>query len=141
MKHEIPFRIIVDAPLAGVKTRVQKGKAELLEPFSTSGSAICFEFEISVDVNGSALNFLGKFAQGPKDSRFVYVNSGTYAGQPHTTWARRAKLSLMSITKDQIQNVIDNRGSFIETTMPGIGRDGGPTCASVKGIEWRVASK
>lgn len=141
MKHEIPFRIIVDAPLVGVKTRVQKGKDELLEPLSTSASAICFEFEISVDVDGNALNFLGKFAQGPKDSRFVYVNSGTYAGQPHTMWARRAKLSLMSITKAQILNVVENGGSFIETTMPGVGRDGGPTCASVKGIEWRVASK
>ena len=142
MKHEIPFRIIVDAPLTGVKTRVQKGKDELLEPSSILGSSVCFEFEISVDVDGGGpLNFLGKFAQGPKDSRFVYVNSGTYAGQFETGWARRAKLSLMSITKQQIQNVIENRGSFMETTMPGVGRDGGPTCARVKGIEWRVASK
>jgi len=140
MKHEIPFRIIVDRPLPGVATRVQKGKGELLEPSSISDSGLSFEFEISVDVDGDALNFLGKFAQGPKDSRFVYVNSGTYAGQHATAWARRAKLSLMSITKQQIQIAID-KGSFIETTMPGVGRDGGPTCASVKGIEWRVVSK
>lgn len=140
MKHEIPFRIIVDGPLPGVATRVQKGKAELLEPSSNSGSALSFEFEISVDIDGDALNFLGKFAQGPKDSRFVYVNSGTYAGQYATAWARRAKLSLMTITKQQIESVIDGR-SLIETTMPGVGRDGGPTCASVKGIEWRVVSK
>jgi hypothetical protein len=46
----------------------------------------------------------------------------------------------MSITKQQVQNAIDG-GSFIETTMPGVGRDGGPTCASVKGIEWRVVAK
>ena len=141
MKHEIPFRIIVDRPLSGVKTRVQKGKDELLEPSTISESSLSFEFEISVDVNGTALNFLGKFAQGPKDSRFVYVNSGTYAGQHQTAWSRRAKLSLMSITKQQVQSAIDNEGSLIETTMPGIGRDGGPTCASVKGIEWRVVSK
>jgi len=141
MKYQIPFRIIVDAPLAGVQTRVQKGKDELLEPSSISDSALAFEFEISVDLNGNALNFLGKFAQGPKDSRFVYVNSGTYAGQHATAWARRAKLSLMSITTQQIQHAIDDQGSLIETTMPGVGRDGGPTCASVKGIEWRVVSK
>src|SRR6187401_158787 len=114
MKYEIPFRIIVDGPLPGVATRVQKGKDQLLEPSSNSGSALFFEFEISVDVNGDALNFLGKFAQGPKDSRFIYVNSGTYAGQHQTGWARRAKLSLMSITKQQIQDVIDDRGSLIE---------------------------
>jgi len=141
MKYEIPFRIIVDGPLPGVATRVQKGKDELLEPSSKSDTALSFEFEISVDVDGDALNFLGKFAQGPKDLRFVYVNSGSYAGQHQTAWARRAKLSLMSITKQQIQNAIHDRGSFIETTMPGVGRDGGPTCASVKGIEWRVVSK
>src|SRR6478609_5869700 len=102
MKHQIPFRIIVDRPLAGVATRVQKGKDDLLEPISISPSALAFEFEISVDVDGDALNFLGKFAQGPKDSRFVYVNSGTYAGQHATAWSRRAKLSLMSITKQQV---------------------------------------
>lgn len=141
MKYQIPFRVIVNGPLRGVKTRVQKGKDELLEPSSISDSALSFEFDISVDVSGDSVNFLGKFAQGPKDSRFVYVNSGTYAGQSDTAWARRAKLSLMSITKQQIQKAIEDRGSLMETTMPGIGRDGGPTCASVKGIEWKVASK
>jgi hypothetical protein len=141
MKYQIPFRVIVDRPLAGVKTRVQKGKDELLGPSSISDSALSFEFEMTVDLDGNALNFLGKFAQGPKDSRFVYVNSGTYAGQSDGAWARRAKLSLMSITTQQVQNAIDDRRSFIETTMPGVGKDGGPTCASVKGIEWRVVTK
>lgn len=141
MKFQIPFRVIVDRPLSGVKTRVQKGKDELLEPALISDSALSFEFEISVDVGGDDLNFLGKFAQGPKDSRFVYVNSGTYAGQAGTAWARRAKLSLMSITKQQIQNAIEDRESVIETTMPGVGRDGGPTCASVKGLLWKVVSR
>jgi hypothetical protein len=140
MKYQIPFRVIVDKPLSGVATCVQKGKDELLEPLSISDSALSFEFDISVDVDGNALNFLGKFAQGPKDSRFVYVNSGTYAGQHQTAWGRRAKLSLMSITKQQIQTAIDD-GSIIQTTMPGVGRDGGPTCASVKGLEWKVVSK
>ena len=141
MKYQIPFRVIVDRPLPGVTTRVQKGRDELLEPSSLSDSALSFEFEISVDVDGEDLNFLGKFAQGPKDSRFVYVNSGTYAGQHITSWSRRAKLSLMSITKQQVQRAIDDRGSVIETTMPGVGRDGGPTCASVKGLEWKVVPK
>jgi hypothetical protein len=37
--------------------------------------------------------------------------------------------------------VIGNEKSLIETTMPGVGRDGGPTCASVKGIEWKVVER
>ena len=141
MKYQIPFRVIVDRPLAGVLMGVQKGRDELMQPLRVSEAGLSFEFEISVDVAGDSLNFLGKFAQGPKNARFVYVNSGTYAGQVQTVWARRAKLSLMSITKPQIENAIEVRETFIETTMPGVGRDGGPTCASVKGIEWKVVSK
>jgi hypothetical protein len=100
-----------------------------------------FEFEIDVDRSGPALNFLGPFAQGPKDARFVYVNSGEYAGQTDTCWARRAKISLMSITRSQIDEALERKGSIIESTMPGVGRDGGPTCASVNGLEWRVVRK
>jgi hypothetical protein len=119
---------------------VQKGRDELMQPLRVSEAGLSFEFEISVDVAGDSLNFLGKFAQGPKNARFVYVNSGTYAGQVETCWARRAKLSLMSITTKQIEDVIGNEKSLIETTMPGIGRDGGPTCASVKDIKWSLSA-
>lgn len=121
--------------------KVQRRKDELLPPASVSETEISFEFDITVDIVEASLNFLGKYAQGPKDSRFVYVNSGTSAGQTNTECARRAKLSLMSITKKQIETILENRGSRLATTMPGIGRDGGPTCASVKGLEWKVVGK
>jgi hypothetical protein len=138
MKQEVKFRIVVRDPLPGVAMQVQRGMNELLPP-AKDGNSLVFDFEISVDLTNGAPNFLGKYAQGPKDARFVYVNSGTYAGQHPTPWGRRAKLSLMSITKDQIEKALN--GSRIETTMPGVGKDGGPTCASVKGIEWKVVTK
>ena len=141
MKYQIPIRIVVEKPLSGVAMRVQRGKDELLDPASTSADAIAFEFELTVDLSAEQPNFLGKYAQGPKDARFVYVNSGTYAGQHPTPWGRRAKLSLMTITKEQISKVLDDQRSCFETIMPGVGRDGGPTCASVKGIEWKVAKR
>ncbi len=140
MKQDVKLRIIVTDPLPGVAMQVQRGTDELLRPSSDNGKSLVFDFEITVDVSGGAPNFLGKYAQGPKDSRFVYVNSGTYAGQHPTTWGRRAKLSLMSITKDQVETALKT-GSRIETTMPGVGRDGGPTCANVRGIEWKVMTK
>lgn len=133
--------MIVENPLAGVTMLVQKGKAELLQATTVSKSGLTFDFDITVDMNGDQPNFLGQFAQGPKDARFVYVNSGTYAGQHPTCWGRRAKLSLMSITEQQLREVIDDDKKCVETTMPGVGRDGGPTCATVKGLEWRVAKK
>lgn len=137
MKLEIPIRIVVWRPLAGVAMLVQRGKDELLPPASKSAEQLVFDFEITADMTQTRPNFLGKYSQGPKDARFVYVNSGTYADQ-HSMWGRRAKISLMNITDEQIQEVISKEGRVLQTEFEGIGRDGGPTCASVKGIEWKV---
>lgn len=138
MKYEVPFRVVVSDPLVGVTMMVQRGRDELLSPVSISSSALSFEFPVIVDVGEAGLNFLGKYAHGPKDARFVYVNSGKRAGQKDSCWDRRAKLSLMSITRKQVEEVLASPGSCIEALMAGTGSDGGPTCASVKGIEWRV---
>lgn len=141
MKQTIQLRIRVLRPLSNVPMKVQRGKNELISPVTTTGEAVTFEFPIEVDTKDGAPNFLGKYAQGPKDQRFVYVNSGSYAGQWGTHWNRRAKISLMSITKAQVNEVIDDENFCLETEFEGVGRDGGPTCASVKGIEWKVVTK
>jgi hypothetical protein len=140
MKHEVPIRIIVTAPPAGVAMKVQKGRDELLEPARATDSALVFEFSVFADLR-SAPNFLGPYVQGPKDARFIYVNSGTYAGQGDTCWSRRAKLSLMSVSKEEVETVLRSPGSRLETSINGVGRDGGPVCASVRGLEWRIAGK
>ena len=139
-KHEIPIRIRVLNPPAGVMTKVQLGKNELLPPTKVSDDGLEFDFDVSVDLTETTPNFLGKYAHGPKDVRFLYVNSGTYAGEAHTLWARRAKISLMSITRKQIDAVIAGKGVLL-AEYNGTGRDGGPTCASVKGIEWKVVPR
>ena len=141
MKHEIPIRIRVLRPLAGVTMKVQRGRDELLSPAEVLADSIAFQFDISVDLSGATPNFLGKYAQGPKDLRFIYVNSGSYAGQAGTCWNRRAKISLLTITRTQIESVLAQPGSFLAAEFEGIGRDGGPTCASVKGVEWKVTKK
>lgn len=142
MKHDIPVRIMVLRPLAGVAMKVQSGRCELLDPLIINEDSIGFEFEMTVDLGNGQPNFLGKYAQGLKDARFIYVNSGTYAGQADSCWARRAKISLMSVTAKQVQDVLSNLGARLETSFPGTGgRDSGPTCASVKGIEWKVINR
>lgn len=141
MKRELPVRVVVMNPLRGVTMKVQLGKNDLLAPSSSDDEKLIFDFEITVDTSSGTPNFLGKYAQGPKDQRFVYVNSGSYAGQHGVCWDRRAKLSLMSITAEMVEQALSNPEKVIETMMPGIGRDGGPTCASVKGIEWKVVSR
>src|SRR6266478_480035 len=86
MKHELAIRIKVLNPLAGAAMKVQRGKDELLAPTNVSTDSLIFDFEISVDLGTPIPNFLGKYAQGPKDARFIYVNSGRYAGQEDTRW-------------------------------------------------------
>ena len=139
-KHEITLRVNVIDPLAGVTMQVQEGKDRLLRPFEIKKDRVSFEFPINVDLSSGTPNFLGKFAQGPKGARFIYVNSGSYAGQTGTQWNRRAKVSLMKITAAQIRDIIDSPGAKLEVTINGVGRDGGPVCASIPSaaIDWRI---
>ena len=125
MKHDIPVRVTVKQPLQGVVMRVQRGKDELLDPILTTPDGLVFEFDLTVDLSQQTPNFLGKCSQGPKDARFIYVNSGTYARQHPTPWARRAKLSLMSVTREQIEDIISNKG-ILACEFDGVGRDGVP---------------
>ncbi len=141
MKYSVPFRIIVKDPIAGVAMKVQKGKDKLLEPLMANGNELTFEFEVTVDTAGEAPNFLGPFAQGPKSARFIYVNTGKQAGQDGTMWDRRAKLSLMSISKERVESVLASKGGRFETVINGTGRDGGPVCATIKGLEWKVVKQ
>lgn len=140
MKHEILVRITIVDPVAGVTMQVQRGKDELLPPSERSTQAVSFDFEVTVDLTERP-NFLGKYAQGPKDRRFIYVNSGTYAGE-HSIWGRRAKISLMSVTREQIDEVIASAGARLEAVIFGSARDGGPMCASVPVLGgWKVVKK
>lgn len=141
MKQEIPVRITIVHPVPGVTMQIQRGKDELVPPSAVSDDAISFDIDVTVNLSLPAPNFLGKFAQGPKDARFIYVNSGTYAGQEATCWSRRAKVSLMSITARQIEEVISSPDARLEASIFGRSGDGGPVCASVKGVEWKIVKK
>src|SRR6266550_6566994 len=132
--NELALRITVLHPPPGVTFRVQRGKSELVEPDRVDNDAISFEFTVRLGARerGKSPNFLGPFAQGTPSSRFVYVNSGTYAGQKDTLWSRRAKIPLAGISWSLIQK---SRGGVLETKIEGTGSDGGPVCASVR-TEW-----
>ena len=135
MNGVLPLRVVVEHPPAGVAFRVQRGKDELLAPSKTTKDALTFDF--SVRVTTDPLNFLGEYAQGPKDQRFIYVNSGQRAGQADSTWDRRAKLSLMEISSALVKHTLADKKKVLEARIDGVGRDGGPVCASVP-VTWRI---
>jgi uncharacterized protein DUF5990 len=132
MTGELPLRVVVERPPDGVVFRVQRGKAQLLEPAGSAGGALSFDFTVRVVLApGELPNFLGEFAQGPRDKRFIYVNSGQGAGQHDSPWSRRAKLPLMKIPAALVKRVLADPDSVLEVRIEGVGRDGGPACATV----------
>ena len=142
VEQELTLRIRVVNPPADVEFLVQRGRDELTAPVTATRTALLFEFPVRVGAQpNGAPNFLGPYAQGPPSSRFVYVNSGTYAGQSESCWSRRAKIPLTSITWSLIEEA-RRAGRAIAVEFNGTGRDGGPSCATVKLGEhgWRVAS-
>ncbi|MEO8433864.1 MAG: DUF5990 family protein [Pyrinomonadaceae bacterium] len=137
MEPELTMRIILEKPLAGVDFGLQKGRGndyETIQKQRSKGKDLSFEFTVRVKPgrNDDAPNFLGPIVQGPTGERFVYIDIGTYAGQSGTGWSRRLKIPLRRITWEMIDQLSAANDSFLETRVQGTGKDGGPTCGTVK---------
>jgi Family of unknown function (DUF5990) len=145
MERELPLRITVVHPPGGVAFRLQRGKSELVPPARDSGEHLSFDFTLRVshDRMKGPPNLRGAFAQGPPASRFVYVNSGTYAGQVDSCWARRAKVPLTGISWELIEQVLSTPEAVLEACIQGTAKDGGPACATVPLLDggWRISLK
>ena len=138
----LPLRITILHPPPGVAVGVQRGRGELLPPATTSADAVVFELSVRVAARADgAPNLLGPFAHGTPADRFLYVNWGTAAGQLGSRWSRRAKLKTAGIGWALIEETLAAPGSVLEARIQGIGRDGGPCCATVPLLDggWRVA--
>jgi hypothetical protein len=91
--------------------------------------------------------FLGPFVHGGAAQRFLYLSwrpVGWRPGEPDPpcpAWLRRIKVHLSAITWEQIELSVRTAG-VLEVVVPGTGRDGGPSCASVPliGGGWAVRS-
>ena len=144
---ELTLRIVVEKPPTGVYFGLQKGRGSNYETVQTVESktdALLFEFSVRVEqgTDGNP-NFLGPFVQGPPPERFVYLDIGTCAGQTNTPWSRRLKIPLRGISWELIEQATKAPASLrsLETRVPGTGKDGGPSCATVKPFEgWQVSS-
>jgi hypothetical protein len=78
--------------------------------------------------------------QGPTGERFVYLDIGTYAGQKETPWSRRLKIPLRGITGAMIAELSTGKDAVLETRVLGTGKDGGPSCGTVKPFAgWKLA--
>jgi len=137
MDREIRFRIILEKPPAGVDFGLQKGRGndyETIQKQRSTAENLSFEFTARLkDSREDPLpTFLGPIVQGPPGQRFVYLDIGTYAGQTDTCWSRRLKIPLSGISWEMIERVMADPHWTIETRVRGTGKDGGPTCGTVK---------
>jgi hypothetical protein len=145
MDRELPIRLTVLRPPPGVTFAIQRGKGELLSPLKASAESLVFDLSIRVSERkaGGAPNVLGPYAQGRPDDRFLYLNSGTMAGQGNSCWTRRAKIKTGGITWKLVEQTLATTGAFLEGQIEGRAKDGGPCCATVPLLNggWTVRTR
>jgi hypothetical protein len=142
-KLNVLARIVLVAPPAGPTFALQRGKQELAGAAVSNGQDMQFEFTFQAEERaGGAVRFSGEFVQGPAGGKFIYVNSGTLAGDSGSAWTRRAKVSLESLTWAVVSGVAARSGARLEARVSGVAKDGGPACASVPLLSggWRPAT-
>ena len=145
MEVELRLRIVLDAPPAGADFGIQEGKGsdyKTSQRQRSNGADLPFEFTVTVKDNrdDGLPNFLGPLAQGPVTGRFVYIDIGKYAGQSDSSWERRIKVPLGGITWEMIEKA--STKPVLEARLPGTGKDGGPSCATVKPTDgWKVCRR
>jgi hypothetical protein len=142
MRSELPIRLILVDPPAKVDYGIQRGRGSNYEPMfvqQRKRDDVAFDFSITVsDRQDGAPSFSGDFVQGTPARRFVYIDVGTYAGQKNTPWSRRMIVLLNGISWEQINRALKPRHR-LSATIPGTGKDGGPSCATVPLIGgWKV---
>jgi len=142
----VPIQIILIAPPVGVDFGVQEGKGNDYKTIQVQRSkSPDLEFVCSVGVKGNRddgpPNFVGNIVQGPPNGRFVYIDIGKSAGQIDSCWQRRIKIPLLGINWEMIDSVADAPKQILQATIPGTGKDGGPSCATVESVDgWKVKS-
>jgi Family of unknown function (DUF5990) len=130
-KVELALQLIVVEPPEGVRLAMQRGRESLLAPGIAYANELVFEFSLVVaDLEATPVRFTGEFAQGPAEARFVYVRSGTLAGQQDSPWTRRAKVPLAGISAEVVQVALES-GRPLVARVAGRAKDGGPFFASV----------
>jgi hypothetical protein len=131
MKQEAKFRIVVVDPLPGVVYALQRGRSELMPPVRSMASELAFEFSLAIaDIDADPPRLTGQYAQGPPNKRFVYISSGSMAGQADSCWTRRAKVPLYGLSKSELLEA-SKRDGVLEARIRGTAKDGGPACATV----------
>jgi hypothetical protein len=147
MVVELRLRIVLERPPGGVDFGLQLGKGtgyRTIQTQRSEGDDLTFEGTVTAkgDRGEGLPNFLGPLTQGPPGGRFLYIDIGKSAGKPDSVWDRRIKVPLSGISWSMIEQVSADPELVLEARLPGTGRDGGPSCATVHPpLGWTAARR
>lgn len=129
---QIPMRIVIENPVAGVLHSLQAKDSHPLDPKrSTAGEPLAFDFPIRV---APGPKFFGDQVrrEGPQ-RRFVYIRVGQSAGEWSSPWSRRMKIDIHDIEQTLLDRAAAGEG-VVAIFVNGTGKDGTPACATVPAI-------
>ncbi len=133
---QITLRLTIADPLPGVRYSLQKDDAPF-EPVTAGDGPLSFDVPIQLKPDN---RFGGPFVRREgKERRFVYVRIGAMAGDHAVDWQRRAKIDIHDIPGSLLDQA--RQGRVLEIILPGRGKDGTPSCATVRPTTgWHVAT-
>ncbi len=146
MNSALSLKIVLEIPPPGAVFGLQKGSGSIYETLQkqpSAGTDLIFKLEVLVVMaKDGQPDFRGPEVQGPPGKRFVYIDIGTMAGSKDSIWTRRLKVPLSGMTWQMIEHCQKNPGWFLQANVAGTGRDGTPTCGTVKPFTgWSIAEK
>jgi hypothetical protein len=87
----------------------------------------------------AAPDFRGRVVQAPRGQRFVSIGIGSFAGQADSCWSRRLKVPLTGVACTMVDGAFADAEMVVGTRGRGSGRDGSPSCATVKPFDgWKL---
>ena len=134
-EQTITLRLTVRDPVPGVVYSLQNKKNQPVGPVVAGDGPLSFDVPVRV---APGPRFLGEFvrSEGPT-RRFVYIAIGSQAGAAAPTWSRRAKIDIHTLPIELLEQAL--AGKVLRADLPGRDKDGGPACATVRPLAWRVA--
>ena len=113
-------------PLAGAAYALQRRDGHIDQGQIAGSADLAFTTSITLKLRSDgSLDPTGLHVHGPRTGRFLYLASGTLAGQAGSPWTRRAKVSLESLPA-AVLLALDLMPPVIDVVIPGIASDGGP---------------
>jgi hypothetical protein len=142
-RSAVTLRIVVEQPPSGIDYALQKGSGsiyDIVQKQRSNGGDLVFEFQPAIreGVSDPMASLGGPFVQGPPKQRFVYIDIGAAAGQLDSpVGGLRLKVPLAGIAAKMLAS-----GGVLEARVPGTGRNGRPSCATVKDFDgWSPARR